>query len=434
MNKIALIIRQEYLNRVRKKSFLIMTIVGPLLFAGVMAIPAWLASRDGSGSQILVSDRSGKFEGTFSSTRNVRFEYTKGEEGKLKQALLEKDENCFLLLIDSAKNENLPEVRMLGESTPPMEVMSEVKNQMNEVLRNQSLRKAGIDPVLVEKIRPSVQIKSTVLSDAGEKDSSAALATIIGYGSGFLIYIFIFIYGSQIMMSVMEEKTSRVVELLVSSVKPFQLMLGKIIGVALVGLTQFALWIVLSMGISSAASGFLENGSLKEKKEEISRMEEQIDPSAKGEKLAAIQQELGSVNVIWLVSCFIIYFLGGYLLYSALFAAIGSAVESQQEAQQFSFPVSIPVIFSLVMASHVLNDPNGSLSFWLSVFPFTSPIIMMVRLPFEPPLWQIALSVFCLIGGFLFMVWISGRIFRVGILMYGKKITWSELLKWVRYQ
>lgn len=434
MNKTALIIQREYLQRVRKKSFLIMTFLGPLLFAAVMVIPAWLASRESSESRVQVLDRSGFFQGKLKSGKGVVFEYISGEEGRMKQDLLSKTEQDLLLIIDQPKDGNMPEVRIFAQSNPPLEVLSEVEHQMNDELRNQQLRQSGIDPGLVEKIKPDVDIKSTVLSEEGEKEGGSLAATIVGYASGFMIYMFIFLYGSQIMMSVMEEKTGRVVELLVSSVKPFQLMLGKIAGVALVGLTQFVLWIVLSFAISSAA-GKLFMDDLKKP----AQMEMQL---AGGEEIAkqtegkgmALFRELGNVNAVQTIICFVIYFLGGYLFYSALFAAIGSAVESQQEAQQFMFPVTIPIILAIVMAQFVIKDPNSPLSFWLSVIPFTSPIIMMIRIPFEPPLWQIAVSILALIGGFIGAVWISGRIFRVGILMFGKKITWSELIKWVGHK
>jgi ABC-2 type transport system permease protein len=436
MNKIGLIIEREYLQRVRKKSFLIMTFLGPVLFAAVMVVPAWLASRDSSESRVQVLDRSGLFEGKFKSEKGVVFEYAKGEEGGLKKSLLDRSEQDLLLVIDPPVSAGaLPDVRIFAQNNPPLEVLSEVEHQMNDELRNRQLRQSGIDPGLVEKIKPEVDVKSTVLSDEGEKEGGSLAATIVGYASGLLIYMFIFLYGSQIMMSVMEEKTGRVVELLVSSVKPFQLMLGKILGVALVGLTQFVLWIVLSFAISSAAGKlFLDDLKTPAKaRVEMVGGGEELATKAEGKGMSLLR-ELGNVNAAQTLICFIIYFLGGYLFYSALFAAVGSAVESQQEAQQFMLPITIPIILAIVMAQFVIKEPNSSLSFWLSVIPFTSPIIMMIRIPFEPPFWQLAVSIVALIGGFLGAVWISGRIFRVGILMYGKKITWAELIKWVGHK
>ena len=434
MNKIGIIIWREFTQRVRKKSFLIMTIAGPVLFAALMILPAWLASRENGETHVQVLDRSGKFEGKLKSGKGVFFQFVKGNEQELKVSVLSRSDRDLLLLIDSSAAGNMPEVRIFGKSNPPLEVLSRVENQLNDEVRNIQLRQSGIDPLLVEKIKPNVTVKATVLSDEGEKEGGSMAATLIGYGAGLMIYMFIFLYGSQIMMSVMEEKTGRVVELLVSSVKPFQLMLGKIAGVALVGLTQFALWIVLSFSISSAAGTLFLDDLKKQNPVEISETLPEGAGLQEGGKGISLLRELGNVNVPLIVACFVIFFLGGYLFYSALFAAVGSAVESQQEAQQFLFPVTIPIIMAIVLAQFVIKDPNGTLSFWLSIIPFTSPIIMMVRIPFEPPFWQIALSVLCLAGGFLGAVWVSGRIFRVGILMYGKKITWAELLKWIGHK
>ena len=250
-----------------------------------------------------------------------------------------------------------------------------------------------------------------------------------------MIYIFIFLYGSQIMMSVMEEKSGRIVELLVSSVKPYELMMGKILGVALVGLTQFVLWMALSFAVSTAAGTLFMDKLPKETtgQEVLKGSEmEKVQKKAESKGMSALS-ELKNVNIVTISICFIVFFLGGYLIYSALFAAIGSAIESQQEAQQFMLPVTIPIILSIMLAQFVIKDPNGSLAFWLSIFPLTSPIIMMVRVPFEPPFWQILLSMAALVLGFLGTVWLAGKIFRVGILMYGKKVTWAELAKWLRH-
>lgn len=435
MNKIALIIQREYLIRVKKKSFIIMTIVGPVLFAAVMILPAWLAVQDMTQNHVLVLDQAGIFQDKLKSGKEIQFEYVNGKSGDEEKAeLREKGEHHFLLVIGKAEGKGVPPVRIFGNSNPPLEIISSVERQINEELRNRQLRESGIDPKLVESIKPETEIQTTVLSDEGEKDGGSLAATIVGYGAGFLIYIFIFLYGNQIMMSVMEEKSGRIVELLVSSVKPFQLMMGKILGVALVGLTQFLLWVVLSFAVSSAAGSLFSEKFPQEKaRSEVQADEMQQVQKKAGSKGMNILSELKNVNIVSVAFCFIVFFLGGYLMYSAMFAAIGSAIESQQEAQQFMLPVTIPIILSIVLAQFVIKDPNGSLSFWLSVFPLTSPIIMMVRVPFEPPVWQIILSMAVLILGFIGMVWMAGKIFRTGILMYGKKITWAELGKWLRH-
>jgi len=436
MSKISLIIQREYLIRVRKKSFIIMTIIGPVLFAAVMILPAWLAMQDSSENHVLVLDQSGMFQDKFKSRKGLEFEYVRGQnEEQEKASLREKGEHHFLLLIGKPDESGLPPVRVFGQGNTPLEVISALEKQMNTELKNRFLQQSGIDPKLVESIRPEVEIQTTVLSDEGEKEGGSLAATIVGYGAGFLIYIFIFLYGSQIMMSVMEEKSGRIVELLVSSVKPFELMMGKILGVALVGLTQFVLWMALSFAVSTAAGNLFMDKLPKEKagQEVLKAGEmEKVQQKAESKGMAALS-ELKNVNIITISICFIIFFLGGYLMYSALFAAIGSAIESQQEAQQFMLPVTIPIILSIILAQFVIKDPNGNLAFWLSVFPLTSPIIMMVRVPFEPPLWQIIVSVAALVLGFLGTVWLAGKIFRVGILMYGKKVTWTELARWLRH-
>ncbi len=431
MSKISLIIQREYLIRVRKKSFLIMTIIGPILFAAIMVLPAWLATRDSTENRVMVLDRSGLFADKFQSSKSVVFENVKGDETSQKQQVLEGEEHNLLLVIGEISGQKLPEIHLFGQSNPPLEVISMVEKQINGELKNIRLKASGIDPALVESINPEVEVRTSVLSEEGEKDGGSLAATIVGYGAGFLIYMFIFLYGSQIMMSVMEEKTSRVVEILVSSVKPFELMLGKIVGVALVGLTQFLLWVVLSFAVSTAAGKLFLDKSKVQNETQASVGKPDIETKAESKGMAMIS-ELKNVDILKLSVCFIVYFLGGYLLYSALFAAVGSAVESQQEAQQFMMPVTIPIILSIVLAQFVIKDPHGSLAFWLSVFPLTSPVIMMVRVPFEPPVWQIILSMLMLVAGFLGTTWLAGKVFRVGILMYGKKVTWTEIAKWLK--
>jgi ABC-2 type transport system permease protein len=431
MSKISLIIQREYLIRVRKKSFLIMTIIGPILFAAIMVLPAWLATRDSTENRVMVLDRSGLFADKFQSSKSIVFQNVKGDETSQKKQVLEGEEHNLLLVIGEVSGQKLPDIRLFGQSNPPLEVISVVEKQINGELKKIRLKSSGIDPALVESINPEVEVRTSVLSEEGEKDGGSLAATIVGYGAGFLIYMFIFLYGSQIMMSVMEEKTSRVVEILVSSVKPFELMLGKIVGVALVGLTQFLLWVVLSFAVSTAAGKLFLDKSKIQTETQSSTGKPDIEAKAESKGLAMIS-ELKNVDILKLSLCFIVYFLGGYLLYSALFAAVGSAVESQQEAQQFMMPVTIPIILSIVLAQFVIKDPHGSLAFWLSVLPLTSPVIMMVRVPFEPPVWQIILSMLMLVAGFLGTTWLAGKVFRVGILMYGKKVTWTEIAKWLK--
>lgn len=433
MNKISLIIEREFLSRVKKKSFLVMTVVGPLLFAGVTLIPTWLAMRDATKTTVSVIDKSHLFENKLKSNKETVFVPVVSNEEAQKEEIKEAGDHHLLLVIGETNGETLPDIRLFGPSNPPLDLIQSIENQINAELKNIQLKHSGIDPKLVETIRPEVNIKTTVLSEDGEKEGSSAAATIVGFAAGFLIYIFIFLYGSQVMTGVMEEKTNRVVEVIISSVKPFELMLGKIIGVALVGLTQFLLWVALSYGITSVAGNFINT---KPKEVPATEMVKTNPGSEKVKKKmggAGILKELQNVNVVSILAYFMFYFLGGYLLYSAMFAAVGAAVDNQQDAQQFMMPITIPIIGAIVLAQFIVKDPNSSLAFWFSVIPFTSPIIMMIRIPFEPPFWQILVSMASLILGFLGTTWLAGKIYRVGILMYGKKVTYKELWKWLRY-
>jgi ABC-2 type transport system permease protein len=284
---------------------------------------------------------------------------------------------------------------------------------------------------------------TTQVDEAGnDKKTNTGLYMGIGLVAAIMIYIFIFMYGVQVMRGVMEEKTSRIVEVILSSVKPFQLMMGKIVGVALVGLTQFLLWVILSTTLYGFASAtILRDIDMKQiqAKEEIIKIGENLEFEKMGKnnqptEIAQLWNDFKSVDMVSILLCFLFYFLAGYLLYSALFAAIGAAVDSEAETNQFMLPITIPLIFAFGIAQTVMQDPQGPLAFWFSMIPLTSPVVMMVRLPFGVPAWEIALSMGLLILGFLFTTWLAGKIYRTGILMYGKKITWKELGKWLFYK
>ncbi len=433
MNKILLIIEREFLSRVKKKSFLIMTVLGPILFAGITIIPTWLAMRDSTQTTVSVLDKSGLFAKQLKSNKETVFVSIDGSEDKAKQKLMEAGEHQMLLVISETNGNTTPDIRIFSESNPSLDLVHSIEGQINSELKNVQLKSSGIDPALVEKIKPEVDIKTTVLNDEGEKEGSSAAATIVGFGAGFLIYIFIFLYGSQVMTGVMEEKTNRVVEVIISSVRPFELMLGKIVGVAMVGLAQFLLWMILSYGITTVAGTIMASQTGKQQTIEVAGDQEASKEMKKKMGKSGILKELQNVNLVSVVMYFMFYFLGGYLLYSAMFAAVGAAVDNQQDAQQFMLPITIPIIGAIVMAQFIIKDPNSNLAFWMSVIPFTSPIIMMIRIPFEPPFWQILLSMVSLILGFLGTTWMAGKIYRVGILMYGKKVSYKELWKWMRY-
>ena len=289
-----------------------------------------------------------------------------------------------------------------------------------------------MDPQVINNLQVRVDLDSFNISESGEaKKSNAGLSFAIGYGTGFLIYIFIFVYGSQIMQSVLDEKTSRIVEVIVSSVRPFQLMMGKVLGVGAVGFTQLLIWFVLIGGLSTVGLSILA-GNNEVLMEAASQQvpQEAMELTERQEMAADIQAMIATVPVVKIVLCFLFYFLGAYFLYGALYAAIGSAVDSIQDAQQFMFPIIIPIIAAIMAMFFVLDDPNGGLAVTLSFIPFTSPIIMMARIPFGVPDWQLALSMLLLIAGFVGTIWVAGRVYRIGILMYGVKVNWKTIGKW----
>ena len=288
-----------------------------------------------------------------------------------------------------------------------------------------------------------MQSETISLNEEGEKSSSSGAATVIGGICAFLIYISVFVYGTQVMRGVTEEKTSRIVEVIISSVKPYQLMMGKIIGVALVGLTQFILWILLTILLTTAAGYAFKDKIGDNPQAKMEEVQKKMPSSAMGTATASAGAEnpvtqvlsaVSSLNIPYIIACFLFFYLGGYLFYSALFGAVGAAVDNDADTQQFMLPITMPIVFSFIFAQMALRDPDGSLAFWTSIIPFTSPIVMMVRIPFGVPAWELALSMVLLVLGFMGTIWLASRIYRVGILMYGKKVSYKELGKWIFYK
>jgi ABC-2 type transport system permease protein len=317
-----------------------------------------------------------------------------------------------------------------------------ISNRINKAIEDRMLQEAGIRQNILDSIHNAAQFAELkAYEDKGNssKESSAGLAMGIGYASGLLIYITMFIYGAMVMRGVMEEKTNRIAEVIISSVKPFELMLGKIIGIGAVGLTQFLMWIVLILGLTTVAMGYIP-ADVQQQVTALQQANGQIgggmvQASESAAKIYQIQQTIQSANWPLIIFCFIFYFLGGYLFYSALFAAVGSVVnEDPQDAQSLMFPITMPLIFSYIVTNMVTQNPNTPIAFWASIIPFSSPMVMMARIaygvPSTVPYWELALSMGVLIAGFLFTSWLSGKIYRTGILLYGKKITWKEMIKW----
>lgn len=446
MNKLFLIIQREYFSRVKKKSFLLMTILGPLLMAGLMIVPVWLAMRDKTEHQILVLDHSGLFMDKLPNTKQIKFTYGAESIETAKPKLKDGPFDLIMEIKGDALNDSKTTPVLYYKKQPGINVEQYITNTMENILFDYRLQGDSIDLTKIDKARRPVEIITLKVTEEGKDEkTNTEINMAIGFGCAIAIYFMIFLYGSQVMRGVIEEKTNRIVEVIVSSVKPFQLMLGKILGVALVGLTQFILWIVLTLIISTAVNTILFKDQLADTMKRNSQMEKVMknDLSAGVDKMEKVKSpnevidlfnQVSNINVVKIVTCFAFYFLFGYLLYAALFAAIGSAVDSEADTQQFILPVTIPLIASFIIAQSVVTDPDSSMAQFFSIFPLTSPIVMMVRLPFDVPAWELALSMVMLIVGFLFFTWIAGKIYRTGILMYGKKTTWKELGKWLFYK
>lgn len=433
MHKIGLIIWREYITRVRKKSFIVMSLLGPLLFGGIAIVPVWLASQESYGQKIIaVVDESGLFSSSFQNAGddNIIYEYVREPVDEVKSEI--SNGYRYGLLYIPAINLDSPEgITLFAEGNPSIATVSGIRQELQNIIKDIKLQRSNISQHTLAQLETDLDIATINLQDDGtEQKGSSSTSSIVGYVSAFLIYGFIFLYGAQVMRGVIEEKSNRIVEVIISSVKPFQLMMGKIIGVASVGLTQFVIWVVLTLTISTLALNFFEPGlevaQLSSTTQQISA--EQV---SRADTVAQLEGAIDTINIPLILGCFLFFFLSGYLLYSALFAAIGSAADSDTDTQQFMLPIATPLIFSIVTLASVLNDPNGPLAFWLSIIPFTSPVTMMMRIPFGVPTWQLLLSMVLLIGGFVLTTWIASRIYRIGILTHGTKISYKTIGKWL---
>ncbi|MBI2968942.1 MAG: ABC transporter permease [Bacteroidetes bacterium] len=442
--KINLIILREYLTRVKKKSFIIMTIVGPLLMAGIIIVPVWFATREGDVHFITVVDESQLFINGITDTKSLKFFYSDKELAEVKENFY-REKYSAILYIPATVVQNISAVQIFYKKQPGIMAQEYIKETIEKKIESEKLIAQGIEESVLRSIKTKIKLVTLKLKESGSEEKSfAELSSVVGLVGGFLIYIFIFLYGTLVMRGVMEEKTNRIVEIIVSSVRPFQLMMGKVIGIAFVGLTQFLLWVVITFFIV----GIFQNVYLAKKfnPEEIFKttapsslspgqlgLDTRMLGSGGNEEAAKIFEAVQSINFPVVLLMFLFYFLGGYLLYSALFAAIGAAVDNDTDTQQFIFPLTIPLILAIIMAQFIINNPDSSLSFWFSVIPLTSPVIMMVRIPFGVPVWELSVSIALLVAGFAASIWLAAKVYRVGILMYGKKVSYAELWKWIRY-
>ena len=432
---ILLIIEREFITRVRKKTFLVITIIAPVLFAASMIVLGVLASLPADHRNIVVLDEPALL---LPEVGNDQFalDYLNPKEFDLELAkdYLRDSDKDALLYIPAGEGWDPDFIKrnilLYGKEDIGMELQGFIESRIEDKINQQKLLKQGVDPEVVNQAKTQVSIKSFTLGEEDGQDETSAtpLKMGLGYIAGMMIYFFIFFYSVQVMRGVIEEKTSRIVEVIISSVRPYQLMLGKILGIGLVGVVQFLIWIILSSLIYVVVSQFVYP--------EIFAQQAISGPN--GADLSVLETTgifdmVSSINFPLVLGGFVFYFFGGYFLYSALFAALGSAIDQEADSQQFMLPVTAPMIIAILTAMNVIQEPNGQLAFWMSMIPLTSPITMMIRLPFGIPLWEVALSGAILVASFFAVVGIAGKVYRVGILMYGKKVTWKELYKWLKY-
>jgi ABC-2 type transport system permease protein len=430
MNKIGLIIEREYLVRVKKKSFVWTTILVPIIIVGFYAIFIAIAvSGSGEKNKIAVVDQANLFNGKIENGGNDGSSYTfiKNETAESFKTKYQREGYDYLLYIPPTDvNKNSDSFILFSKSTVSITQKDKIEKIVNKAIELKRLQSANISPEQYRSIRSDVSIQNKVTSGKEEKKSVAGIASGVAFACGILIYVILLIYGSMVMRGVMEEKTNRIAEVIVSSVKPFQLMLGKIIGIGAVGLTQFAIWIVLitvlQLIIPMAFPSLTPS---------VAGPAGQAAVANGGGFMGNLSQGLSALPFGLILFCFIFYFIGGYLLYASMFAAVGSVVsDDQQEAQQLSFPIMMPIILGFFIMTRAISEPNSPLVIFGSLFPLTSPVVMMARVMFDVPVSQLILSMVLLVITFLFFTWLTGKIYRTGILLYGKKVTWKEMMKW----
>jgi len=452
MNKISVIIAREYVTRVRKKSFIIMTLLAPLLMALIFIVPALVMSNeDKDFKKIAVIDESGDlFRNVITNTKDAEFVYLDNVKASDLKNTFEKEGYYGVLVIQPELVKVPNAIELISKKQPPIGLLDHIERTLEKDIEKKKLKAHNIENLdeIMKEISSKVNVQTIKIGDQGQSmKTSTGISMALAYLGGFLMYMLVFMFGAQVMRGVIEEKTSRVVEVIISSVKPIQLMMGKIIGIALVGLTQFLIWISLTfIAVTVLKTTIMPKDGMQQMTQSISSnmMDQnapQTDVAAQMSVASKFSPEFtegfkNAMNQPWglIIFCFVFYFITGYLLYASIFAAIGSAVDNETETQQFMLPVTIPIILGLFIAMGTMQNPESSLSFWASMIPLTSPIVMMARIPFDVPYWQIAVSMIIMLVSFMAFVWMAAKIYRTGILMYGKKTSWKEMIKWLRYR
>ena len=441
MNKLWLVIKREYLTRVTKKSFILLTILTPLAIALFIVGAGYLGAKSMDvENKIIVKDESGIFEKGYEDSGNISFVFSDEDLQSLKQTY---NADGYDLLVYIPEFNDLSSKRYkasyYSKKKPGLATLESIEQKIARVFREHKIDRSNIDRSVYESFRTDVSLENGAISDGtGPKEAgklSIIIGTVLGYIMGFLMYMVIFIYGGMVMRSVMEEKINRIVEVIVSSVKPVQLMLGKVIGVGMVALTQLGIWMILIPVVISVCSALIPGMNPEQISGAAGSLEAIPASEMSNFNLPQIIAEFQALNWWLIIPSFILFFLGGYFAYSALFAAIGSTIdEDMGQAQQLMIPIIIPVVFAFIIMQTMMGNPNGPIAVFGSLFPLFSPIVMPARLAFDPPIWQVLLSLALLVLTVFFFSWLAGRIYRVGILMYGKKITFKELGKWLFYK
>jgi len=427
MSALGLIIKREYIARVRNKSFVIMTFLSPLIMIGMIFLISYLTQINSDTKRsILIVDEIGSYVSSFENTDNTTYiDYTsQGFEVSRQQA----EEGAYYGLIHISKSGATSDFYFYGNETPPFSLVEDIEEKIESKMTDGRLIAKGIDPQILEEAEANIDLG--IENFSGEKTSkmSSWIKAAFGGIAGYLLMMFIIIYGNMVMRSVIEEKTNRIIEVIISSVKPFQLMMGKILGTTFAGITQFTIWVIIGSILLVVAGLFFNVDTTSTLNPEMREIAENQ------EVMIQIFEEVMQLPLLTLVFAFLIYFIGGYFLYSSIYAAIGAAVDSETDTQQFMLPIIMPLMLAIYIGFFaVINNPHGTVATVFSIIPLTSPIVMLMRIPFEVPAWQLVLSIVLLIGSFTFTVWFGAKIYRIGILMYGKKPTYKELFKWLKY-
>ncbi len=445
MKNTLLILKQEYLKRVKKKSFIILTLLVPFLFAGMFALIIFLSmDNDKKERRIAVFDESALFLGEFSDEGFTTYHFVPKEEyNDLKINLKNTDYYALLYIPGNIYSTN--SAQLISEKQLPFEITEQIQRKLSRFIENAKRQKvieeSGI-PNLDERLENTktwINLNTLKISETGEATkSSSVVAFIASYAMGFIIYFFVFMYGAMVMRSVMEEKKSRIIEVIISSVKPSELMAGKIIGTALVGLTQVGIWIALGVISLIVVQGVFTPETAQGMGQSLMETQAQMNPAmaqaADQNKILEVMEMVGNLNLPLILFCFVFYFLVGYLLYSSLLGAVGAAVDNDEDSQQMVFPVTFPLILSIMLLFPIAKNPEGPVAFWGSIIPFTSPVAMLARVPYGIPTWELLLSMFLLVITTIGAILAAAKIYRIGLLMYGKKVTIKELFKWLRYK